>query len=93
MLATALATAQISVAALALLQSGGNAWGPLTMFAVALYGGGVTLCFVIGGLFITTNMLGPSNLSKGVDWIVRGVKGGFFGLLAGSIYLFFDSLF
>lgn len=89
-----LTTAQISVAALALLQvGGGDAWGPLTMFAVGIYGAGVVLCFVIGGLYITTGMLGPSNLSKGIDWVVRGFVGGFFGLAAGSIYLFFDGLF
>lgn len=93
-LATALANAQISVAALAPLQSGGgNAWGPLTMFAVGIYGAGIVLCFVIAGLYITTGMLGPSNLSKGIDWLVRGFVGGFFGLMAGSIYLFFEGLF
>ncbi len=93
-LATALAKAPVSVAVLALLQSGGgNAWGPLTMFAVGIYGAGVVLCFVIAGLYITTGMLGPSNLSKGIDWVVRGFVGGFFGLMAGSIYLFFDGLF
>ena len=93
-LATALANAPMSVAALALLRSGGgNAWGPLTMFAVGIYGAGVVLCFVIAGLYITTGMLGPSNLSKGIDWLVRGFVGGFFGLMAGSIYLFFEGLF
>jgi membrane protease YdiL (CAAX protease family) len=87
-------TAQIPAPVLALLQSvGGSAWGPLTMLAAGLYGSAVVLCFVIGGGFLTSGMLGPRNVSRGVDWIVRGFVGGFFGLLAGSIYLFFDGMF
>jgi hypothetical protein len=84
----------LAVAALALLQSGGaNAWGPLTAFAVGIYGAGVLLCFVIGGGFLSAGTLDSANKTKGVDWIRRGFVGGVFGMLAFSIYQFFDGLF
>ena len=80
--------------ALALLQPGaGNAWGPLIAFAVGLYGSGVVLCLVMGGGILASAGLDPDNKAKGINWIKRGLRGGVFGLLAGSIYLFFDSLF
>ena len=83
-----------AVAVLALLQSGGgNAWGPLTALAVALYGGAVVLCFVIAGNYLVVGALDSEKKAKAVDWIRRGITGGVFGLLATSIYLFFDGLF
>ena len=78
---------------LALLQSsGGNPWGPLTLFAVALYGSGVILCFVIAGHYLVMGSFDTESRSKGVDWIRRGVIGGVFGALTSSIYLFFEGL-
>lgn len=77
--------------ALALLQSGGgNPWGPLTLFAVALYGSGVVLCFVIAGHYLVMGSFDTQARSKGVDWLRRGAIGGVFGSLASSIYLLFD---
>ncbi len=89
-----LSTTQGGAAVLALLQSGGgNAWGPLTAFAAALYGGAVVLCFVIGGNYLVTGSFDSQSKAKAIDWIRRGIVGGVFGLLATSIYLFFDGLF
>lgn len=79
---------------LALLQSGGvNPWGPLTTLAIGLYGGAVVLCLVIGGGILSTGGLDPDNVTKGLNWIKRGVRGGVFGMAAFFIYQFFDSLF
>lgn len=80
--------------ALVLLQSGeDNAWGPLTALAVGIYGSAVVLCFVIGGGFLSAGSLDPATKTRGIDWIRRGFVGGAFGLLAFSIYQFFDGLF
>lgn len=79
---------------LAFLQSGGgNAWEPLTAFAAALYGGAVVLCFVIAGNYLVAGALDSESKTKGLNWLKRGFTGGVFGLLATSIYLFFDGLF
>lgn len=84
----------VDVPALALLQSGGgSAWGPLTVLAVGIYGSAVVLCLVIGGGYLAAGTLDSVNKSRGVGWIRRGFAGGAFGLLAYSIYQFFDGLF
>ncbi len=88
---SALPSALAPALALLVQQGGADIWQPVTkLLTVGLFTA-AALCWVVGGLMISSSPLDHDNRAKGYHWVKYGTTGFGFGVLSGAMYQLFVS--